>query len=608
MFSSPYKSIAYKMTMSVLIFSLLLTAVSVVGLYIINYREATNKIELNLEQLGKANLPAINASLWLMDRQLLQIQLNSLLNIPHVTAVKIESRGQLIASAGSAGTGRTLPRSFPLLYTFDNRNIPLGTLLVEVCYADIYKELFERTYVRLLFQVGQIALVALFMLYIFRVIVTRRLSVIYDHIAVLDAGRIDLMKDLPKPLIFRDEDELDMLVKTFNVMLERIEHGIREREVAENSLRDKEKLFSDVINTSLDGISLLDMDGIIIFANYREAEILGYCSPDDIIGKSGYDFIHPEDRQIAMGALGTILQHNSLYCIKYRSLRKDGTDLPVETNASLLRARDGAPVGIVSVMRDISERNRAEEEIRKLNSELESRVLERTAELERSNKQLEEFCYAISHEFRAPIARLEGFGTTMLEIAGAGTDESINHCAGRIVAASKRLRTVIDALLVMNRLSRTTMDMQSLDLSAMATQIVAEIIEYSGQENLNFSIEPHVTACGDLDMLGICLRNLLGNAIKYSAKRADASVGFGQKTIAGEKVYFVTDNGVGFNMDYVNKLFQPFCRLHKESEFEGSGIGLATARRIIERHNGRIWVEAAEGKGATFYFTLGFSI
>ncbi len=273
-------------------------------------------------------------------------------------------------------------------------------------------------------------------------------------------------------------------------------------------------------------------------------------------------------------------------------------------NASIYRDEQGNVLGVFAAARDVTDRKSAENEIIKLNKELEKRVTERTAELERLNKELEGFCYAISHEFRAPIARLEGFGSMILEIAGKSGEEPIIHAARRIVAASTRLRTVIDSLLTLNRLSRADIHMQKLNLSEMAMQIVAELFDNIGQSSKCISIAPGILATGDRYMLEICLSNLLMNAVKYSSKIPDPLVEFGEKEIGGNSVYFVKDNGVGFDMEYADGIFQPFCRLHAEQEFEGTGIGLATVFRIIEKHNGRIWAEAIPGQGATFYFTL----
>ena len=231
-------SIAYRLTTLVVILSILLTVVSAVGLYLLNYQEAKNRIEVDLQQLGKTNVPSITASLWVMDMQQIQVQLNSLLNISHVSEVKLESNGEIIASAGTATADPAMWRTFPLIYTFDNRVITLGTLHVQLCYADIYNELHKRTYTRLLFQIVQIALVAVFMIYAFRQIVTRRLSCIYDWMIEYSAGSYCTRLELPKPMIFKGEDELDVLAQSFNSMSNRIEDGINEFRRSEETIKE----------------------------------------------------------------------------------------------------------------------------------------------------------------------------------------------------------------------------------------------------------------------------------------------------------------------------------------------------------------------------------
>ncbi|MBT0664199.1 PocR ligand-binding domain-containing protein [Geobacter pelophilus] len=258
----------------------------------------------------------------------------------------------------------------------------------------------------------------------------------------------------------------------------------------------------------------------------------------------------------------------------------------------------------VQQARFIAERKQMETELHLLNSELEQRVAVRTAELERMNIELESFCYSISHEIRAPIARLAGFSSTIKEIADNPDPELLVYCAERIETASNRLRTVIDSLLTLNRLSRAEITLMPVNLSEIAVQVMNELLEDSSRRSIEQNICQGIVVLGDPDMLEICMRNLLGNAIKYTEKTQKAVVEFGQAGTGTEHVYFVRDNGAGFDMEGSKNLFVPFCRLHSVEEFEGIGIGLATVQRIIEKHGGKIWAEATPDKGATFFFTL----
>jgi len=381
---------------------------------------------------------------------------------------------------------------------------------------------------------------------------------------------------------------------------------ISERIKGEKALQESKNLLGNIIELSPISMAIVSLDGTIEQVNRRAIKTFGYL-PEDIPNMERWwvqaypdEFYRCDVITQWMGLVEKAIANKSeIERREYRVTCKDGT---IKTILIF-----GIPVSdkLFVMFDDITERKNTEEQIINLNIELENRVNKRTAELESINKELEEFCYSLSHEFRAPIARLEGFGDMLLENLEDGNKELMIHCARRIITASSRLRTVIDSLLTINRLSRVDITLSPVNLSKMSSQIFSELMEQVKNRVVNIRIEPDIIVQGDRYMLDICIRNLLGNAIKYTSGSVVASVEIGQKIIDGEKVCFVRDNGIGFNMEHAKNLFVPFCRLHAESEFEGTGIGLATVRRIIEKHNGRIWAEAKQGKGATFYFTLG---
>lgn len=380
-----------------------------------------------------------------------------------------------------------------------------------------------------------------------------------------------------------------------------IDIDIAEMKRAEELLRSASSYARTLIEASPDPLVTIRADGKVTDVNEASVRVTG-IPREQLIGTdfSSY-FTEPEKaREGYLKVFSDGIVHDYPLAIRHVS----GAVTDVMYNASIYRDEHGAVKGVFAAARDVTDLNRATEKIRKLNEELESRVRERTAELERMNRELEGFCYAISHEFRAPLARMEGFGTMLLDLAGDTGEEKIIHAARRIVTAGNRLRSVIDSLLTMSRISRAEIQLQRINLSDMARHIVSEQLESGGRRAVNITIAPDIIATGDRYMMEICMRNLLGNALKYSSKTAEASVAFGQRDLDGERVYFVSDNGVGFDIEYAKNLFQPFCRLHNQEEFEGTGVGLATVYRIIEKHNGRIWAEAREGGGATFFFTL----
>jgi signal transduction histidine kinase len=253
---------------------------------------------------------------------------------------------------------------------------------------------------------------------------------------------------------------------------------------------------------------------------------------------------------------------------------------------------------------DIAARRKAEEEVTRLNAELEQRVRRRTAELEASNKELDSFTYSVSHDLRAPLRRIEGFGQILVTEYVDRLDDRFRHYLERIRAGARDMGEMIDSFLQLSRSTRSQLSIQPVDLSQMAAHAVAKLREKEPDRQVAITIEPGLTTEGDPKLLESVLENLLGNAWKYSRKAERAEISFGREEVNGKVNYLVKDNGAGFDMAYLDRLFAPFSRLHRAEEFEGTGIGLATVVRILARHGGRIWAEGAVGQGASFRFTL----
>ncbi|OGI43297.1 MAG: hypothetical protein A2150_06640 [Candidatus Muproteobacteria bacterium RBG_16_64_11] len=248
-------------------------------------------------------------------------------------------------------------------------------------------------------------------------------------------------------------------------------------------------------------------------------------------------------------------------------------------------------------------RRRAEEE-RRMKAELERQVAERTADLQAANQELESFSYSVSHDLRAPLRGIDGFSQALAEDYAAKLDDTGKEYLQRVRLASQRMAELIDDMLKLARVSRASMHREPVDLGALAHSIVAELQRTQPQRPVEVVVEPDLNASGDPKLLRVLLENLLANAWKFTGKQPRPRIEFGARRDHGAPVYFVRDNGAGFDMKYAHKLFGAFQRLHTTAEFPGTGIGLATVQRIVHRHGGRVWAEGAEGRGATFFFTL----
>jgi len=263
------------------------------------------------------------------------------------------------------------------------------------------------------------------------------------------------------------------------------------------------------------------------------------------------------------------------------------------------------PNQYVVTFMDVTERRRAEKALHVLNAELEERVRSRTAELESANRELEAFAHSVSHDLRAPLRGIDGWSQALLEDYGERLDAQGHKYLDRVRSEAQRMGTLIDDLLHLSRVGRAELVPSTVDFTSLAKAIIARLKEVYPDRPIEFIVAPQLKCTGDARLLEIALTNLLANAVKFTGQCTHALIEFGKCECEDNPAFFVRDNGVGFDMAYSKMLFAPFQRLHKASEFPGTGIGLATVQRVIHRHGGRIWAEAKVGAGATFYFTLG---
>jgi len=397
-------------------------------------------------------------------------------------------------------------------------------------------------------------------------------------------------------------DEIGNLAVAFNKMLSSVKESretlLKEKEL----LAESEARFKKIIENSPISMAIVAMDGTIEYINSCAIDTFGY-QPEDIPNmgewwQKAYPDPAYRDKVTAqwMGLLEKALAASGYIERRdYQVTCKNGTLKTMLIFGVVITDK------VFVLFEDITERTLAENEVQRLNSDLEKLVANRTGELLRTNRDLSSFCYAISHELRAPVARLKGLSMALQEAWEENPAEA-EYCAKRIEVASSELQSVINSVLQLSRLSQVSFVPKHLNLSSIVREIATSLLSENPERKFELIIAEDISANGDASLVRLFLENLLGNAFKYTARQSVARIEFGRDAASGG--FFIRDNGIGFDMSHADNLFEPFTRLHPEEEFIGSGIGLATVQRIIERHGGRIWAESAPGDGATFYFKL----
>jgi signal transduction histidine kinase len=388
---------------------------------------------------------------------------------------------------------------------------------------------------------------------------------------------------------------------------------ITERKLAEEELRASEAKLQTIVENLTEGLAVSDLDGNLLNFNRAALDLHGFATLEEGLQHLSefVDIFELADMNgvilpVEQWPLARVLRGESVRNLELhiRRIHADWRRI-FNFGGTLVRDAGGRPMMAVVTIKDITERKRVEEEIRQLNAELEQRVAQRTSELEAANKELEAFSYSVSHDLRAPLRAVDGFSKAVVEDYGPQLPAQGRRYLETIRQSAQRMGELIDDLLMFSRLSRTPLAARMVDTNRLVNEVLEEIRDQFDGRHVDVRVAALPACLGDPALLKQVWINLLSNAVKFTGGRESAVVEIGSSRDNGDNVFFVRDNGTGFDMKYAGKLFGVFQRLHRAEDFSGTGVGLAIVQRVIHRHGGRVWADAEVDRGASFNFTLG---
>ena len=589
--------------LSVVMFSTIITIITSAYQLYGNFSREIDAIHYRLHEIREVHLSSLTTRLWTVDKSALEVQMQNILHLPDMIYLQIIVNNKTFAQVGTPSDKDSITQTYPMTYTHRGKKLTIGTLVAQATLKNAYQHIYNQVFEIIISNGIKTFLVTGFILYLFFQLVTRHL----DHLAAF-ADKLNIHTLNETLQLKRHEksggepDELDSVVNAFTRMQRNLVKSIDE-------LRHSESTVRLLMDSAAEAIYGVDRNGNCTFINRSCLNILKYSHPTELLGMNMHNVIHykytdgrphpVEECDVYESFRGNVHMHddNDVFW------RKDGSQIPVEYWSHPI-IEDGKCVGAVVTFFDITEKKHNLRELKQYRDNLELLVKERTHDLEIANAELESFSYSVSHDLRTPLRAIDGYSLALLEDYNEALDDNARNYLSRIRNGAQRMGYLIDDLLSLARVSRHKMQRTMVDFTSLTEEIINSIKESDKERELDIHIEPGMKIDCDEYLAVILMTNLLENAWKYSSKKSVSRIEVGQRDSHLNKIIYVKDNGVGFDMQYAEKLFQPFQRLHPDQEFPGSGIGLATVMRIINRHSGRIWAESTPDQGATFFFTL----
>ena len=602
------KSITKKLIISVVLFSAFITLItSSIQIYG-NYKRDISSIEKRFEEIKQVHIPSLATRVWIADREELKFQLESIYKLPDIQYISVteneSTENETSTSVGEKTDDNMILQSYPIYFEHRGENIQIGVLHVQATLDNVYQHIIDQAIIIILSNAIKTFLVSGFILILFFSLVTRHLNKMATFASQLDVSKLDEKLQLDrKPPSANSHDELESVVHAFDIMQSNLRESI-------DKLRNNEEHYRTLVETTTAIPWELDAKTMLFtYVGPQAVKVLGY--PVEDWYKKGFweDHIYEEDKEQAVGFCIYETEQGNNHDFEYRMLKSDGSLIWIQDYVQVTRDKDRA-VTLSGFMFDVSRRKKIEAELEIHQTHLEELIQQRTGELELSNQELESYSYSIAHDLRAPLRAMSSFSQLVLSDAEERLTDQETDYLNRVVTAAKDMARMINDILELSRVTRRDIVLKNIDLTSMANNIITKL--YTNNDNnqkiIHWNIQSGLSIRGDVNLITAAITNLLSNARKYSQNTDAPSVTFSSEMIDDETIYCIEDNGVGFDMRYVNKLFTPFQRLHTADEFDGNGIGLATVERIIKRHGGRVWATSELDAGSKFYFTLTRSV
>jgi PAS domain S-box-containing protein len=627
--------LSIRVVLAVILCSSFLTLLATAFQLYFDYQKDVKSIHANILFIEESYLPAIISSVYTLDMKQVKTLLEGSLNLIDIKYLEIEDTSyNLFKSAGDSLTSRDVIKIFPLDFsTSSGKTISLGTLKVYASFAGIYQRILEKALVILLSNMFKTFIAAILFLIIINYLVIRHLGKLSNFTRQFKLEEPGQKLSLDRKVSESNKsDELDQLVSSMNDLHLRIRDDMSKLKEAAIELRLSQAKYQSLYDNAPDMyVSVSPEDASILMCNQTLLNKTGYAR-EEIIGAPIFKLYHQDCMEEVKKTFKLFKDTGAIKDKELILKRKDNSRIFVSLNVESVRDDAGKIIHSASSWRDISARKIMENELREYRENLEELVKARTGELEdktktlensrkslallmadvnksreelgESNKELEAFSYSVSHDLRAPLRAIGGFTRILMEDYSANLDDEGRELGGFILQNTQKMAQLIDDLLAFSRMSRASLSISEIDMQSMALKVYNEITTPEERERIEFSAMDLPKIAGDSKMMYQVWQNLIANAVKFSSIREQAIISISCQEDDNEFVFCVKDNGTGFDMKYVDKLFGVFQRLHSEQEFAGTGVGLSLVKRIIKRYEGDVRAVGENNVGAAFYFTL----